>query len=130
MAKTLNPFNVSFSILVISLILSISIFKLTISRWMAFVMILTFSSGIITLFLYTSSTASNETSKTKKRWIFIRILIITAISTNQPKKKETLTIKLFSSQSFIITIGIILIMTIVFVSNQSHHPNQSIFSSF
>src|SRR5690348_10410637 len=89
--KIKNPIYLAIIILVISLIRARILYKSIIRRWIAFVLILTFSSGIITLFMYTASITSNKKTTNRKSPIILMIITITiAIPTNFTKEsKET-----------------------------------------
>jgi hypothetical protein len=118
-------------IIIISITTTYILFKATLSRWLSFIVIITFSSGIITLFIYTASLAPNEERKIKKSKIIIAIplifLIITIPINNKEIKK---TIKIFTNQIIILIIGTVLILVIVSISSHGHNPTQTISTSF
>jgi hypothetical protein len=91
--------------------------------------VITFSTGIIILFLYASSLTSNEVNKFKKRKIILTIITLIVIQksrTIQTKgRRENISTKII-----IITIASVLLATILALSIQGYAQNQSIRSSF
>ncbi len=124
-----NPLIISVSILILSLIATPTIYKSTPERWIPFVLVITFSTGIIILFLYASSLTSNEVNKFKKRKIILTIITLIVIQksrTIQTKgRRENISTKII-----IITIASVLLATILALSIQGYAQNQSIRSSF
>ena len=126
----INPLIISISIIALSIITAVIIFKTTMSRWLAFVLILTFSSGIITLFIYASSLSPNEKTKTKKHRKFIVLIIIAATIPHSHPIQIKESIKIFSNQVTIMIIITVLIATMVSISIHGYSPYQPISSNF
>jgi len=128
--KIVRPLRLSIVLLTTSILSTKLIYKECTSRWLPFVVIITFSSGIITLFIYATSITSNEKTKIRKKTILI--LIISAVLTLKKVRhvNPSLNIKSFSIQNLLILIAIILILTLLAVSSHGHHPNQTLNSSF
>jgi hypothetical protein len=124
-----NPLIISISIMVLSLIITPTIYKSIPERWTPFVLVITFSTGMIILFLYASSLTSNEVNKSKNKKIIITLMLTIVIqksrSTQTRGRRETL-----SSKITIITIASVLLITMLALSIQGYTPNQSIRSSF
>ena len=129
--KSMNPIALSISILIMSIARRIILFKRIINRWISYVLILTFSSGIMTLFIYVSSLSPNEKSKTNKtRGIFIPLTLFIFLVPNISPSNIKESIKIFSSQTPIMVITIILLVTIFSIVKQRFHPNQTTSSNF
>jgi len=128
--KIIRPLRLSITLLLISIISTKIIYKECASSWLPFVVIITFSSGMITLFIYTTSITSNEKNKITKKPLIMLIVLATLTLKKVRSEKPSINIKSFSMQNLLILIGIILILTLLAVSSHGHHPNQTLNSSF
>jgi len=63
---SISPLAFTLTVMFISTVSTIFIIKSLIVRWIRFITIITFSSGIMALFVYTTSVTSNEINKQKK----------------------------------------------------------------
>ena len=124
-----NPLIISISILTLSLIITPTIYKSMTERWIPFVLVITFSTGMMILFLYASSLTSNEVNKFKNKKIIATLMLIIAIQKSRSiqtrGRRETL-----SSKIMIITIASVLLITILALSIQGYTTNHSLRSSF
>jgi len=93
-------------------------------------MIITFSSGIITLFIYTASLVNNEVNKTNKKKTIIAIRTLRIMMPHTQEKKTQRTIKFFSKYPIIMMIAAILIVTMTALVSHGHRPHQTLNSSF
>jgi anaerobic C4-dicarboxylate transporter len=123
-----NPITIAVSLITASILLTPYLYKNLARRWIPLVLILTFSSGIITLFIYTASLASNETNKRKKK--LYPLLLILATPPLITQKKTQIRIKTFSAYNMILILGGILVITLMALTSQAHNPNQTLTSSF
>nr|QYF07812.1 NADH dehydrogenase subunit 6 [Oribatula sakamorii] len=130
MTKSMNPINLTIALLVISILIALLLFKAILSSWLAFILILTFSSGMLTLFIYAASLTPNEKSKQKGFPIFMIVLILMSIQTPMKPTSMKTSMKSFSSQTFIMIMTSILILTMISISKHSFNPQQSISTSF
>lgn len=128
--KTIRPISLAITILVISIMSTIPIYKASARRWISFILIITFSSGIITLFIYTASLLNNEVNKTKKNKTLMLIIIIAASIPQTQQTKTQRSIKNFSKRPTIIIMASILIITIIAIVRHGHRPHQTLNSSF
>jgi uncharacterized membrane protein YhaH (DUF805 family) len=126
--STINPISLAVSLMAASIIITPYLYKTLTRSWIPLVIILTFSSGMITLFIYTASLAANETNKTKKKMYPLLLVIIAPPMFMQKKTQES--IKSFSSYTAIMILARILMVTLVAITTQAHNPNQTLSSSF
>lgn len=126
----INPTTIALSILTISLMVSVVIFKKTLVRWLAFVLILTFSSGMITLFIYVASLSPNEKIKINKKNLILVVTILIARVPIINSEVSKISIKTFSRQTFIFVIAIIILVRIVAIATQRYNPTQAASSNF
>jgi CDP-diglyceride synthetase len=125
-----RPSSIAILLLAYSIIATKPLYQISRRRWLPFVLILTFSSGMITLFIYASSLLSNEKNTTKKnKKPIVALLALSYASITQPFPTQE-RIKSFSSQAPLILIATLLIMTIAALTAHSHHPFQTLNSSF
>lgn len=129
--KNLSPIYLAISVLFISIAITLPLYKTSLSRWISFVTILTFSSGIMTLFMYTTSFSSNEKIKTKKiKVIFVLPLIMLLITPINRSGLIKRSIKNFTNVFMFLIIAMILLVSLLSISIHGHHPNQTISTSF
>ena len=128
--KNINPITIATSIIILSILSTNTIYKNLMSRWLPFIIILTFSSGMITLFLYTASLSSNEKTKQKKIVITVLITVSAISSTKVMQNKTTQQIKNFSASTTYPLMIIILILTIITITSITSTPTQTISSSY
>lgn len=80
--------------------------------------------------MYTVSLEPNEKTKYKKGNLILIALALTFASFPNTNKEIKETIKTFSRKATILVITTVLILALTGISNQGHHPNQTISSSF
>jgi hypothetical protein len=119
-------------LLVISIILSPILYKELAHPWISYVLILTFSRGIITLFIYASSLMPTEWTKNKKNSLAVvaAAVIIITITKEQSTTKINLSIKTFSSRVMIIAAASFLIFFMCTISTISSNPMKPILSNY
>nr|QFG71650.1 NADH dehydrogenase subunit 6 [Oribatula sp. XFX] len=131
MMKSMSPMTVAISLLAISILSSTVVFKGSLSSWMPFVLILTFSSGMMTLFIYVTSLSPNEKTKTKKSMVLLTLPMLILVSqpnTNAKMMKESM--KAFSSNVTMIIMATILLASMLAIAMHTYNPMQSMYSSF
>ena len=122
---SVRPLKYAILIIALSTCTALFLFKLSLSSWMPLVLIIVFSSGMITLFIYISSLAPIR--KRKQKYPLLPLLLFRFW---YPLKLKKDTIKLFTSQTFFIFIILILVLTILVISCQSFNPHQAMTSTF
>lgn len=125
----LPPLLLSIRVIVFSIIITKELFIIRNSSWLSLVLILTFSSGIITLFVYAASLAPNE-KKSKTSFKIILLCGLLPILSQITLPKQIHFIKTFSSRNIIVLIVLILLLVIITITRFSFHPNQTLSSSF
>jgi hypothetical protein len=85
----------------------------------------------MTLFIYASSLVPTIKKNQKKQKVIPMLIVILTLSGPiLTSHKNRQTIKIFSSQTVIIIITTMLILTLIAVRRQGHHPLQTISTSF
>jgi hypothetical protein len=125
----INPISIAVCLVIISITLTPYLYKNITRRWVPLILILTFSSGIMTLFIYAASLTANEkTKKTRKAYPLAIAIAFSPPLISQRKAKTG--IKSFSTYTTMILLATILIVTLVALTSQAHNPNQTLTSSF
>jgi hypothetical protein len=128
---SLTPLTIAISILVTSAATALILFKYRLSRWLSFVLVLTFASGMIILFVYATSLSPNEKTRSrKKNKIIVLPLIIAVCCIRERRIKAKESIKTFSNQSALIIIALLLVLTMLALSLHTYNPLQTTSSRF
>uniref|UniRef100_UPI00315DD9A5 NADH dehydrogenase subunit 6 n=1 Tax=Allonothrus sinicus TaxID=3138099 RepID=UPI00315DD9A5 len=129
-STTTSPISLSVMILTVSIMLTTPIYKSTGSGWIPFILIITFSSGMMTLFMYTASLANNEVNKSKKKTLTTAILLTPLMIPHTHQNKTQSSMKVFSKQSMMMMMMMMLIITMMALASHGHSPHQTLNSSF
>nr|SPC34978.1 NADH dehydrogenase subunit 6 [Paraleius leontonychus] len=128
--KSMNPTKYAFLILTCSLVTSAGLFKISTVSWMPLTLIMIFSSGMMTLFIYVSSLAPNEKSKSSHSWMWALLLVMSMSPKAHTLSTTKQSMKTFSHQTLILIMTAILILTMLAISSQSFNPQQTMSSTF
>lgn len=127
MIKGTDPFKLSLKLLLISLLCSFIIYKVTSSLWFSSVLILCFSRGIMILITYITSINSREKASVPQRvvllqWTPLLFLVTWTLEKTFTRVISKWTIKTFNFNFHILFIIIILISLILFSMIVSFNP--------
>jgi glycerol uptake facilitator-like aquaporin len=110
---------------------AIYIYPITSSAWPTYITIITFSRGMITMFIYSASIHPSEIKKNKTRWVGVLCLatiIPTTLKTRNTKMNSQ--IKEFSATIIIAFIATILTVALINITSVTSNPHASLQNSY
>jgi len=133
MIKTSDPFKLSISLLIVSILSALYIIYKTTSMWITAIILLTFSRGIIILFCYSASLINIETKnpihlKWKNRIIIVPSIII--FNLRQRNFKTDSSMKEFTSRIIRTLLIVVVILFMTPIIENCFNPTNPIQSRF
>jgi len=124
--STINPLLISILLIVTSIIITVYIFNIINFSWFMLIMILTFTGGMIIMFLYISSLVPNEIVNVDVRLVNINIvfiLFVILLINKSGERKLFNSLRIYVSFKLIILSLTLLLYTMMVMVKMSYNPD-------
>ncbi len=125
-----TPVLISIWLLTTSLLVSLEIASKINSSLLSIVLVLTFSSGMMIIVIYTSSSTPNEIKNKQLKKVIPVLVRSMLVRTDALPKWGSIMIKWFSPVPYILIMTVILIISIASLADNSSNPTESMQSTF